>query len=77
MKWHNTEHLHSSTCFVTPADRHFGREKHILEKRRKVYAKGCRKNPKRWSKNIRNWKPVGEVRLNQKHPQEAPLKSTA
>jgi len=77
VKWYNTQHLHSSICFVTPADRHFGREKHILEKRRKVYAKARRKNPKRWSKNIRNWEPVGEVRLNQKHPQEAPLKSTA
>jgi len=55
--WYNTQHLHSSVRYVTPDDRHFGREEHILANRRKVYEKAR-------SKNIRNWNPVREVWLN-------------
>ncbi len=62
--WYNTQHLHSSIRFVTPDDRHFGREKHILTNRRKVYEKARSRNPIRWSKNIRNWNPVHQVWLN-------------
>ena len=35
--WYNTEHLHSGIGFVTPEDRHQGRDLAILEHRRKVY----------------------------------------
>lgn len=73
VKWYNTEHLHSSIRFVTPADRHYGREKRILEKRRQVYARARCTNPLRWSKNLRNWEPAGEVWLNHKHQQGAQL----
>ena len=62
--WYNTQHLHSSIRYVTPDDRHFGREEHILASRRKVYEKAQSRNPNRWSKNIRNWNPVSMVRLN-------------
>jgi len=62
--WYNTQHLHSSIRFVTPDDRHFGREKHILTNRREVYEKARSRNPIRWSKNIRNWNPVHQVWLN-------------
>ncbi len=62
--WYNTQHLHSSIRYVTPDDRHFGREEHILANRRKVYEKARSQNPNRWSKNIRNWNPVREVWLN-------------
>ena len=62
--WYNTQHLHSSIRYVTPDDRHFGREEHILANRRKVYEKAQNRNPIRWSKNIRNWNPVREVWLN-------------
>jgi len=62
--WYNTQHLHSSIRFVTPDDRHFGSEEHILANRRKVYEKARGRNPNRWSKNIRNWNPVLQVRLN-------------
>jgi transposase InsO family protein len=62
--WYNTQHLHSSIRFVTPDDRHFGREEHILTNRRKVYEKARGRNPNRWSKNIRNWNPVHQVWLN-------------
>ena len=62
--WYNTCHLHSAIRFVTPDDRHYGREDGILEKRREVYVAARRRNPSRWSKDIRNWDPVQLVWLN-------------
>jgi len=62
--WYNTQHLHSSIRYVTPDDRHFGREEHILSNRKKVYEKARNQNPNRWVGNIRNWNPVHHVWLN-------------
>ena len=62
--WYNTQHLHSSICFVTPDDRHYGREQYLLENRKKVYQKARNRNPNRWSKEIRNWDSVDLVWLN-------------
>lgn len=62
--WYNTEHLHSAIRFVTPDDRHFGREKVILAKRRRVYKAARRRHPERWSGPTRNWDPVTTVYLN-------------
>lgn len=62
--WYNTQHLHSAIRFVTPDDRHFGREENILANRRKVYEKARRRHPYRWSKKTRNWNPVRLVWLN-------------
>ncbi len=36
----------------------------ILSKRSIVYANAKAKNPKRWSRGIRDWTPVGDVALN-------------
>jgi len=68
--WYNTQHLHSSIRYVTPDDRHFGREEHILANRRKVYEKARSRNPNRWSKSIRNWNPVHRVWLNPENKDE-------
>jgi len=62
--WYNTQHLHSAIKYVTPDDRHFGREEHILANRKKVYKKARNQNPNRWAKNTRNWNPVHRVWLN-------------
>jgi transposase InsO family protein len=62
--WYNTQHLHSSIRYVTPDDRHCGREDHILANRKKVYKKARSRCPNRWSNNIRNWNPVRQVWLN-------------
>jgi len=62
--WYNTQHLHSSIRYVTPDDRHFGREERILANRKKLYEKAQSQNPNRWSRNIRNWNPVYLVWLN-------------
>jgi len=62
--WYNTQHLHSAIRFMTPDDRHFGREDHILANRCKVYEKARYQNPNRWSKSTRDWSPVRLVWLN-------------
>lgn len=62
--WYNTEHLHSRIKFVTPAQRHNGEDKMILKARTQVYELAKAKTPERWSRSIRNWKPIGAVTLN-------------
>jgi len=62
--WYNHLHLHSALKFVTPEDRHTGREKQILQNRDKVYQKARKDHPERWSGTTRNWTLVKEVKLN-------------
>jgi putative transposase len=64
VEWYNTQHLHSEIRFVTPDDRHFGREEAILTSRHEVYEQARRRNPNCWSGRTRNWEPVTVVRLN-------------
>jgi putative transposase len=73
VNWYNCEHLHSSIRFITPDDRHFGREKSILENRKLVYQNARRQNPGRWTKKLRNWEPVTVVRLNSNPQKELKL----
>ncbi len=61
--WYNKEHLHSSIHFVTPEDRHNGRDIKILANRQHVYQEAKSKNPERWSGKTRNWNPATEVVL--------------
>ncbi|MCP3851336.1 MAG: IS3 family transposase [Gammaproteobacteria bacterium] len=61
--WYNKEHLHSSIHFVTPEDRHNGRDVEILQKRHHVYQMAKANHPERWSRNTRNWNPITEVCL--------------
>ena len=64
VEWYNHRHLHSSIQFVTPADRHAGRDGEILAGRKAVYEAARAKNPERWSGSTRDWTPVTEVVLN-------------
>jgi len=64
VRWYNTEHRHSGIRFVTPDERHSGRETALLEHRKIVYAKARAARPERWARSTRNWEPVGEVVLN-------------
>ena len=64
VRWYNTEHLHSGINFVTPNQRHEGREDAIFARRRQVYATARQAHPERWSGSTRKWESVKEVRLN-------------
>jgi transposase InsO family protein len=66
--WYNTQHQHSAIRFVTPEQRHEGLDHAILNKRHAVYQLARSRNPSRWSRTTRNWKPVLEVGLNQRRP---------
>ncbi len=68
--WYNNEHQHSAIRFVTPSDRHFGREDAVLAKRARVYMRAKRKHPNRWSRTTRNWTPTGAVFLNPEQMEE-------
>lgn len=62
--WYNSEHLHSGIRYVTPDDRHAGRDKVILARRHALYARARRRTPHRWTGPTRNWSPIGAVYLN-------------
>ncbi|MEW7983321.1 MAG: integrase core domain-containing protein, partial [Candidatus Sedimenticola endophacoides] len=68
--WYNEEHRHSGIKFVTPTQRHNGTDQSVLSNRAAVYEAARRKNPERWSRNTRNWQPVGEVWLNPKNQEQ-------
>jgi putative transposase len=68
--WYNTEHRHSGIRFVTPNERHDGREDDVLAQRVRVYERARRKHPNRWSRGMRDWTPAPAVFLNPKRDQE-------
>jgi len=67
--WYNGTHRHSAIRYVTPNERHHGREGTVLASRHQLYERMRRTNPERWSGRTRNWLPVGSVVLN---PERAP-----
>jgi len=62
--WYNHDHLHSGIRFVTPATRHAGLHKDILEKRSRVFEAARKRTPNRWSGKTRNLDPMDTVQLN-------------
>lgn len=64
VRWYNTEHQHSAIRFVTPEDRHTGREPALLAQRQQVYLAAHTAHPARWARQTRNWQPVAIVDLN-------------
>ena len=64
VRWYNTQHLHSAIRFVTPDDRHAGRDTALLRARRAVYLRARNRTPARWSGDVRTWDPINVVRLN-------------
>jgi len=64
VSWYNNEHRHSRIKFVTPEQRHTGKDIDVLENRAQVYMDAKARNPNRWSREIKNWDHVKEVKLN-------------
>ena len=74
VNWYNNKHRHSRIKFVTPAQRHRGEDKAILETRNNVYEMAKARTPARWSGDTRDWSPVGDVALN---PEKEEIKDVA
>lgn len=68
--WYNEEHRHSAIRFVTPAQRHRGKDGALLQQRHAIYQQARAAMPRRWTGKTRNWTPVGEVWLN---PENTPV----
>ncbi len=64
VNWYNNEHKHSRINYVTPSERHNGKDVEILKHRASVLMKHRNKRPERWSGKIRNCEPIGNVHLN-------------
>ena len=69
--WYNGEHLHSAIGFVTPEDRHTGRDTAILAARQQTYEIARQRHPERWARNTRNWQRVEVVKLNPERKKSA------
>ncbi len=63
-RWYNHEHKHRNLKFVSPAERHQGKDAAIFAHRIAVYEAARAKHPERWSRQIRNWSLPSEVWLN-------------
>jgi putative transposase len=72
--WYNGTHRHSAIRYVTPDERHDGRERALLATRHELYERARCANPERWSRSTRNWSPVELVVLN---PERAPHQAAA
>ena len=64
VQWYNEGHRHSGIRYVTPAQRHAGQDRCLLDARHAVYQDARERNPRRWSGQTRNWQPIGVVTLN-------------
>ena len=66
--WYNNEHRHSAIGFVTPAQRHAGLDRTLLEQRAIVYERARQDHPERWARQARRWTHVDTVHLNPETP---------
>lgn len=77
VRWYNQDHKHSGLKFVTPAQRHNGQAAAIMAQREQVYREAKSRNPRRWTKQTRNWKLEEEVWLNPERIRPEELKQAA
>ena len=63
-KDYNFTHKHSGIQFLEPATRHYGEESKVLDQRNTVIQEFYVKNPHRYSKEPKQFKPVIEVNIN-------------
>lgn len=68
VRWYNHEHRHSAIKYVTPHERHEGKDAEILARREQLYRCARCAHPERWSRDTRDWTPVGAVTLNPERP---------
>ncbi len=54
VRWYNHDHRHSGIRYVSPAQRHAGKDRAILAARHELYLQARRRNPARWSRHTRD-----------------------
>src|SRR6516225_1052785 len=64
VRWYNHEHRHSGIRYVTPSRRHAGQDRGLLARRHELYQLARQSNPRRWTRQARNWASAGAVTLN-------------
>ena len=65
VNWYNNEHYHSGISYLTPAQRHFGEWRDIVNNRTAVYEAAKAKHPERWNgREVRDWTAPEVVFLN-------------
>ena len=62
--WYNIEHRHSGLNFVTPVQRHRHEADNVMRQRIEIYEAARARNPRRWSREIRDWSLPDSVWLN-------------
>jgi len=72
--WYNQVHLHSGISYVTPMQRHLGKDIAILAKRHATYAAARAAHPERWSRGHRSWNRTADVYL--RRPGRKPAERT-
>lgn len=70
VEWYNKEHRHSGINYVTPAERHEGKDKEILAKRKALYEQKKEEHPERWSRETRDWEYSETEWLNPRQDKE-------
>jgi putative transposase len=73
--WYNDAHRHSAIRFVTPSERHDGREHALLARRQAVYERARRRHPERWTGATRNRQPIARVALTPERQDQGPHRS--
>jgi len=68
VRWYNEAHRHSAIKFVTPTERHTGRDIEILAARKSLYERAKAERPERWSGHTRDWSRPDIVMLNPDKP---------
>lgn len=64
VRWYNEEHRHSALNWVTPMARHTGEDHELLRRREETYRRAQKRNPQRWSRDVRDCSPAPAVTLN-------------
>jgi len=77
VRWYNGEHRHSGIAYVTPNERHAGRDGELLCRRADVYEAAKNRHPQRWSGETRNWAPPKVAWLNPERRDQREMKQAA
>jgi hypothetical protein len=62
--WWNVEYYHNGIPYVSPAQRHEGKDQDILAAPCALYTQARALKPAPWSGKTSNWSPTGAVTLN-------------